>query len=58
MVCAKEGAAAGCNWSFAPIVDIDYNWRNPITNVRTWGSDPDTVIRLSKAYMDGVTDSG
>ena len=22
-VCAKEGAAAGCNWSFAPIVDID-----------------------------------
>lgn len=58
MVCAREGAAAGCNWSFAPIVDIDYNWRNPITNVRTWGSDPDRVIRLSKAYMDGVRDSG
>lgn len=58
MVCAREGAAAGCNWSFAPIVDIDYNWRNPITNVRTWGSDPDTVLRLSEAYMDGVKDSG
>ena len=58
LVCAREGAAAGCNWSFAPIVDIDYNWRNPITNVRTWGSDPDTVIRLSEAYMDGVRDSG
>lgn len=58
MVCAREGAAAGCNWSFAPIVDIDYNWRNPITNVRTWGSDPETVIRLSEAYMDGVKDSG
>ena len=58
LVCAREGAAAGCNWSFAPIVDIDYNWRNPITNVRTWGSDPDTVIRLSAAYMDGVRDSG
>lgn len=58
MVCAKEGGATGCNWSFAPIVDIDYNWRNPITNVRTWGSDPDTVIRLSEAYMDGVKDSG
>ena len=57
MVCAKEGAAAGCNWSFAPIVDIDYNWRNPITNVRTWGSDPDQVIELSKAYMDGVRDT-
>lgn len=58
MVCAKEGAAAGCNWSFAPIVDIDYNWRNPITNVRTWGSDPDKVLRLSEAYMDGMRDSG
>ena len=58
MVCAREGAAAGCNWSFAPIVDIDYNWRNPITNVRTWGSDPDAVIRLSEAYLDGVRDSG
>ncbi len=58
MVCAKEGGATGCNWSFAPIVDIDYNWRNPITNVRTWGSDPGTVIRLSEAYMDGVKDSG
>lgn len=57
-VCAREGAAAGCNWSFAPIVDIDYNWRNPITNVRTWGSDPDKVIRLSEAYMEGVRDSG
>lgn len=57
-VCAKEGAAAGCNWSFAPIVDIDYNWRNPITNVRTFGSDPDRVIELSRAYLEGVRDAG
>ena len=42
-VCGREGSAVGANWSFAPIVDIDYNWRNPITNVRTYGSDPDTV---------------
>lgn len=57
-VCAKEGAAAGCNWSFAPIVDIDLNWRNPITNVRTFGSDPDTVIAMSRAYMEGVREAG
>ena len=56
-VCAKEGAAAGCNWSFAPIVDIDYNWRNPITNVRTFGSDPDRVIEMSRAYLEGVRDA-
>lgn len=58
IVCAREGAAAGCNWAFAPIVDIDCNWRNPITNVRTFGSDPDRVLAMSRAYMDGVTESG
>ena len=56
-VCAKEGAAAGCHWSFAPIVDIDYNWRNPFTNVRTFGSDPDRVIEMSRAYLEGVRDA-
>lgn len=31
-----EAAAVGCNWSFAPIVDINRNWRNPIISSRTW----------------------
>ncbi len=57
-VCAREGAAAGCNWALAPIVDIDYNWRNPITNVRTFGSDPERVIEMGRAYMDGVRAAG
>ena len=56
-VCAEEGGAIGCNWSLAPIVDIDYNWRNPITNVRTFGSDPDTVLDMAEAYLDGVAES-
>ncbi|MBQ0125324.1 MAG: glycoside hydrolase family 3 protein, partial [Clostridiales bacterium] len=30
-ICGKEGAALGVNWSFAPIVDIEMNFRNPIT---------------------------
>jgi len=33
--------AVGGNWAFAPIVDVDMNWRNPITNLRTYGSDPE-----------------
>ena len=24
-VCGVEGAAVGCNWAFAPIIDIDFN---------------------------------
>lgn len=58
LVCAREAGALGCNWALAPIVDIDVNWRNPITNVRTFGSDPDTVLNMAAAYMDGVADSG
>ena len=57
-VCAEEAGAIGCNWALAPIVDIDYNWRNPITNVRTFGSDPDTVLAMAEAYMDGMAEAG
>ena len=56
-VCAQEGTAVGCNWAYAPIVDIDFNWRNPITNVRTFGSDPDRVLAMGAAYMDGVAEA-
>ncbi|MBO5976595.1 MAG: glycoside hydrolase family 3 protein, partial [Oscillospiraceae bacterium] len=39
------------------MIDIDFNWRNPITNVRTFGSDPDTVLSMASAYMDGIGES-
>ena len=57
-VCSREGAAAGANWAFAPILDIDFNFRNPITNVRTFGSNPDTVCLMSKAYVQEVQKNG
>ena len=53
-----EGVALGLNWSFAPIVDINYEFHNPITNVRTFGSDPDRVIACGSAYMRGAKENG
>lgn len=50
----KEGAALGLNWSFAPIVDINYDFHNPITNVRTFGSDPHKVLDFGLQYMKGA----
>src|SRR5450759_791093 len=38
-VCGSEGAAVGANWAFAPIIDIDYNFRNPIPNCLLYTSD-------------------
>jgi beta-N-acetylhexosaminidase len=57
LVSGREGRAAGCNWAFAPIVDIDMNFRNPITNVRTFGSSTERVIRMSKEFMKGFKES-
>lgn len=53
-----EAAAIGCNWSFAPIVDINRNWRNPIISRRTWGDDPQLVLDYSLEYMRGIRESG
>ena len=53
-----EGAALGMNWSFAPIVDIDREFHNPITNVRTFGDDPDRVIAFASRYLDGAAENG
>jgi beta-N-acetylhexosaminidase len=58
VVAGREGRAVGCNWAFAPIVDIDMNYRNPITNVRTFGSDPKRVVKMAKSYMKGLSESG
>lgn len=57
-ICGREGKAIGINWSFAPVVDIDYNFRNPITNVRTYGSDSDKVLEMAKGYMKGISEEG
>ena len=53
-----EGAALGLNWSFAPIVDINYDFHNPITNVRTFGSDPERVIACGSAYLRAAKENG
>lgn len=50
-IACAEGAAVGLNWSFAPIVDIDSEFHNPITNTRTFGSDVDRVIACGGNYM-------
>lgn len=50
-VCAAEGRKAGVNWTFSPVADIDYNLRNPITNVRTFGNDPEIVLKNASVFV-------
>ena len=58
LLCAKECAAVGVNWNFGPVVDIDMNPRNPITNVRTFGSDSDRVLTFARSIARGMRDGG
>lgn len=57
-ISCSEAAKLGINWAFAPVVDIDLNYHNPITNVRTYGNDPETVYQYGKAYMKAASECG
>lgn len=49
-----EATAIGCNWTYGPMVDILFNWRNTIVNTRAFGNEPNDVLNMAKAYIDGV----
>lgn len=57
-VCANEGRSVGINWSFSPVTDINYNFQNPITHVRSFGSDPDKVLEYSLEYIRTLQSAG
>ena len=48
---AREGGAVGINWTYEPVCDIIIDRDNPITNVRSYGEDADTVIKFAKGYI-------
>lgn len=56
-VAGVETAALGCNWAFAPIVDIHYNWRNTVISTRSFGNTPEVVVERAKEYFDGISES-
>ena len=49
--CARTGNEVGINWAFAPVIDVALNPHNPITNTRSFGSDPDIVAAFGSAYV-------
>ncbi len=44
---AAEARHYGLHWNFGPVVDLNLNFNNPITNIRSLGDDPERIIRLS-----------
>lgn len=58
LIAGREAASVGGNMAFAPIIDINYNFRNPITNIRCFGDDPELVARMGAAYVKGAHEAG
>jgi beta-N-acetylhexosaminidase len=48
----------GINWNFAPVLDVNNNPANPVIGERSFGEDPERVIRLARAWMRGSLREG
>lgn len=55
---AQELQAVGINLNFAPVVDINSNPSNPVIGVRSFGDDPQEVVRLAHAMIEGMHEGG
>jgi len=55
---AREGRAAGVHWTFGPVVDINANPHNPITNTRSLGDRPDTIAAFAKTLIHEMQTHG
>jgi beta-N-acetylhexosaminidase len=55
---AEQRRFYGYHWTFNPIVDLNLNFRNPITNIRSLGDDAETVLAHAAAFIRGFQDAG
>lgn len=53
-VIASEGSALGWNVCYNPVVDVNINPENPITNIRSVGEDPKQVAEITCALIRGI----
>ena len=55
---ARELRAAGVNLDFAPMLDLATNPTSPVTQRRSFGSDPHEVARLGTTFARGLATEG
>ena len=57
-VTAEICRSKGIHWTFAPLVDINYNPNSPSINVRAISDSPKQVAKIAGAYIRGVQKDG
>lgn len=48
----------GVDINFAPVVDLNTNFKNPIISFRSFGKNPDLVTSKAKAWLTGLLEAG
>ncbi len=48
----------GINYTLSPVVDVNFNHRNPVTNVRSASDNPERVYKIASAYSRGMRSEG
>ncbi len=44
----------GVQWTYSPVIDINYNFKCCESNIRAISDSPDQVIKIAKAYIKGL----
>ena len=57
-ITAIEARALGVHITFAPVVDVNSNPKNPIINFRSYGDTPEIVTKYSSEFIKGCQDNG
>jgi beta-N-acetylhexosaminidase len=55
---AGELKALGLNTDFAPVLDVNNNYKNPVIGIRSFGSDPAQVASYGVAFLEGLQGEG
>ncbi len=55
---ALESRSVGVQWTFSPVADLNVNFRNPVTSVRSVGDDPGLAGPLLSRVVRGMQDNG
>ncbi|TPG54576.1 glycoside hydrolase family 3 protein [Sphingomonas glacialis] len=57
-IAAEEARAIGCDWSFAPVVDINAAFRSTVVGTRSYGSDVPRILAHASAHIAATQDAG
>jgi beta-glucosidase-like glycosyl hydrolase/CubicO group peptidase (beta-lactamase class C family) len=57
-ITALEARAAGVQWIYSPVADVNNNSGNPIINTRSFGEDPARVAEFVSEFIRGVQENG